>query len=56
MVHRVDEALLGYERTVAVAAGEGINMISKRAQYKWTYVQSIFFSSTIITTVGEWIK
>ena len=52
MVHQVDEALLDYEKTVAVAAGEGINLTNKECNYKWDYVQSVFFSSTIITTVG----
>ena len=53
MVRQVDEALLEYEQTVAVAADEGINMTSKECIYKWGYVQSVFFSSTIITTVGK---
>lgn len=52
MVQKVDDALLNYERTVAVAAGEGIDVINKNFFYKWTYIQSIFFASTIITTVG----
>ena len=53
MVRRVDSALLDYEGTVAEAVDEGINVTNKRVQYKWTYVQSVFFSSTIITTVGK---
>lgn len=53
MVRKVDEALLDYEQTVAVAAGEGINLTNKECVYKWDYTQSVFFSSTIITTVGE---
>ncbi|TRY73133.1 hypothetical protein TCAL_08800 [Tigriopus californicus] len=52
VVKKLDSALLDYEKTVAVAAGEGINMTSKLGTYKWTYVQSVFFTSTIITTVG----
>ena len=52
MVQKVDDALLNYERTVAVAAGEGIDVGTKNFPYKWTYIQSIFFASTIITTVG----
>ncbi len=52
-MHTLDQALLSYERTLAVAAGEGINVTHKdELRYKWTYVQSVFFSSTIITTVG----
>ena len=52
-VRKVDQALLDYERTVAVAASEGINVTNKECVYKWTYVQSVFFTSTVITTVGE---
>ena len=53
MVHKVDRALLDYEDTVARAAGGGINVTNKEIVYQWTYVQSIFFASTIITTVGK---
>ena len=53
VVKELDSALLDYEKTVAVAAGEGINLTTKQCTYQWTYVQSVFFTSTIITTVGE---
>ncbi len=54
LVHSIDKALLDYEKTVAVAAGEGINVTSQECLFKWTYVQSVFFSSTVITTVGKY--
>ena len=53
MVHRVSSALLDYENTVALAVKGGINVTSLESTFKWTYVQSVFFSSTIVTTVGD---
>lgn len=53
LVNAIDTALLDYEKTVAVAASEGINITSQECLFKWTYVQSVFFSSTVITTVGK---
>jgi hypothetical protein len=53
VINRVDEALLDYENVVAVASSEGIDMTNKEINYQWTYVQSVFFTSTIITTVGK---
>ena len=46
-------ALLDYEKTVGVAASAGLEIATKEINYQWTYVQSVFFTSTIITTVGE---
>ena len=42
-----------YEQTVAVAADEGINMADKMPVYQWDYIQSVFFTSTILTTIGR---
>ena len=53
MITEIDNALLNYEKTVAVASEEGVDVATKEVRYEWTYVQSVFFSSTIITTVGE---
>ncbi len=53
VINTVDRALLEYEETVAVAAGEGMDLLTKEIEYQWTYVQSVFFTSTIITTVGK---
>ena len=33
-----------------------LNLTNKEINYKWDYVQSVFFSSTIITTVGNIIS
>ena len=53
VIDRLDEALLSYENVIASSAGEGIDMKTKDFEYRWTYVQSVFFTSTIITTVGK---
>ena len=44
-----------YEKTVAVAAEEGINMTHPMGKHakKWTYTQAVFFAATILTTIGE---
>lgn len=51
---RIDQRLLDYEQTVAVAANEGIDMSLKEPVYQWSYIQAVFFSSTILTTIGKW--
>ena len=55
VVHRenVDLQLLDYEKTVAVAATSGIDMSTKDVPYQWSYVQAVFFTSTILTTIGK---
>ena len=54
VLHRenIDRKLLDYEQTVAGAANEGINLATKTVEYKWTYIQAVFFASTILTTIG----
>ena len=53
MITEIDDALLSYEKTIAVASEEGVDVATKEVRYEWTYVQAVFFSSTIITTVGK---
>lgn len=55
VTHRegIDRRLKEYEQTVAVAADEGINMADKMPVYQWDYIQSVFFTSTILTTIGR---
>ena len=57
VVHRenVDLQLLDYEKTVAVAATSGIDLSTKDVTYQWSYVQAVFFTSTILTTIGKFI-
>jgi len=52
LINKLDTALLDYEKTVGVAASAGLEIATKEINYQWTYVQSVFFTSTIITTVG----
>ena len=56
VLHRdnIDRKLLQYEQTVARAANEGINLVTKTEEYKWTYIQAVFFASTILTTIGKY--
>ena len=58
VVHRenIDLKLLDYEQTVAVAAESGIDMQTKDVIYKWSYIQAVFFTSTILTTIGKPFK
>jgi hypothetical protein len=55
VVHRenIDNKLLEYEQTVSVAAQEGIDLKTKECIYQWSYIQSVFFASTILTTIGR---
>ncbi len=48
----IDQRLLDYERTVGVAATQGIDMATKEPVYQWGYIQAVFFTSTILTTIG----
>ena len=58
VVHRenIDTKLLNYEQTVADAATSGINMETKTPIYQWSYIQAVFFTSTILTTIGKTIS
>ena len=55
VVHRqnIDTKLLDYEQTVALGATSGIDMETKDVIYKWSYIQAVFFTSTILTTIGK---
>lgn len=54
VINTLDRALLDYEEVIAVAASSGLEIATKEIHYQWTYVQSVFFTSTIITTVGKY--
>ena len=51
---RVDELLKGYEFILSEAMTAGINITSEEKDFKinWDYLQSVFFSTTILTTIG----
>ena len=56
VINKLEDALSSYEKTVSVASIEGLDIATKEINYQWTYVQSVFFTSTIITTVGKTYK
>ena len=35
------------------AVGAGVDLVSKDFSFNWDYIQSCFFSLTILTTIGE---
>ena len=41
-----------YEVTVSQAMNAGVDIVSQDYTISWDYLQSIFFSSTILTTIG----
>ena len=51
---RVDELLKGYEFILSEAMTAGINITSEEKEFRinWDYLQSVFFSTTILTTIG----
>ena len=58
VIENLEEALLSYEMILSDATGAGIDAYSftdfnYQFNYQWTYVSSVFFTSTVITTVGE---
>ena len=53
VIEKLDKHLLSYEETLSNATGQGIDVATKEIDYKWTYISSVFFSSTVITTVGK---
>lgn len=53
VIKKFDDALLNYEIALSIVSRAGIDVPSMGIDYKWTYVSSVFFTSTVITTVGE---
>ena len=52
MMQRVDELLGEYEEVVSEAVGAGISVVDQSFTESWDFVQSVFFSTTILTTIG----
>jgi len=48
----IDSLLIDYELVVEEAVSNGINVLTQDFTVSWDYVQSIFFSTTILTTIG----
>ena len=49
---RLDHLLLDYESTVSEAMNAGVDVVSQDFTISWNYLQSVFFSTTILTTIG----
>ena len=45
--------LRDYEVAVERAASAGLDIVSQNYQVHWDYLQSVFFSTTILTTIGK---
>ena len=50
----VDQLLSNYESVVSEAAGAGIDIITQDFTISWDYIQSVFFSTTILTTISKY--
>ena len=51
----LDTALLQHETNVAQAAAAGVDVVSRDFTVTWDYLQSVFFASTILTTIGQFL-
>ena len=45
--------LVDYETVVEEAVNNGINVVTQDFTISWNYIQSVFFSTTILTTIGK---
>ena len=43
---------MDYESTVSEAMNAGVDVVSQDFTVSWNYLQSVFFSTTILTTIG----
>ena len=48
----MDKLLTDYEETVSDAMDAGVNVVSQDFTISWDYLQAVFFSTTILTTIG----
>ena len=44
---------MDYETVVEDAVNNGINVVTQDFTISWNYIQSVFFSTTILTTIGK---
>ncbi|KAK7068829.1 hypothetical protein SK128_014910 [Halocaridina rubra] len=51
---RVSSVLQGYEEALEEATKAGVSPLNpKQPHYQWNYIESVFFASTVITTIGK---
>ena len=48
----LDITLIEYEKAVSQAASVGVNVVTQDFVINWNYLQSVFFATTILTTIG----
>ena len=44
--------LTEYESVVSEAVGAGVSVVDQNFTVSWDFIQSVFFSTTILTTIG----
>jgi len=49
---KVEEYLSDYEEVVGEAMDNGVDVVTQDYHINWNYIQSVFFSTTILTTIG----
>ena len=49
---RFDLLLRTYEEAAERAAANGLDIVSQNYEENWDYLQAVFFSTTILTTIG----
>lgn len=52
----LDPLVLTYEAAVSEASVGGLDVVSQDFTIKWDYLQSVFFATTILTTIGTTVK
>lgn len=46
-------ALQEYEKIIDTVASEGMSVVTPEIKSDWDYIQSAFFASTVLTTIGK---
>ena len=49
----VEKLLSEYEAALSEVMIAGINIVTQNYTENWDYLQSVFFSTTILTTIGR---
>ena len=51
----MEKLLSEYEAALSEVMTAGINIVTQNYTQNWDYLQSVFFSTTILTTIGPGI-
>ena len=52
LFQKLDQLLTQYESVVSEAVGAGVSVVDQNFTVSWDFIQSVFFSTTILTTIG----